>query len=361
MTKVLGIYSNPDAADDGGGQHSPRGVPLAGIHSQRQTVSHGATHEQKATLAAQPTRTIDGIGRAAGPPAAGSIHSTVKELAGWKSIAVFLDDTPKGEKIGECAVELAHRCGAHLIGLHGMSCNPAEHPSDSFACGKAAIHSVMARLQAAERQKALAVGRLFTALSLKQGVSAEFRMIRIDRADDDTVLNSLHCDLVLIGHPDPPGLPKGWSPERLLMASGVPVLIIPDRWKSETIGNNILVGWNASREARRAMADAMPFLSTAQSVTVLVVDPAERADRHGEEPGADIALCLARHGVHVDVEQATSNGSPIGEIIRSRAVDRGMDLIVVGAYSHARWAEIIFGGVTRTLLTQMPVPVLASR
>jgi len=300
--------------------------------------------------------------RAAGPPTAGSIHLPVKEmLSGWKTIAVFLDDTPKGEKIGERAAALAYRCGAHLIGIHGMSCNPAEHPSDSFARGKVAIDRVFARLQAAEEQKALAVDRLFTALSLKQGVSAEFRMIRGHRADDDTVLNSLHCDLLVIGHPDPPGLPKSWSSERLLMASGVPVLIIPDGWKSEMIGTNILVGWNASRQARRAMADAMPFLSAARSVTVLVVDPAKRADQHGEEPGADIALYLARHGVHVEVEQATSDGSPIGEVILSRAVDRGMDLIVIGAYSHARWAEIIFGGVTRTLLTQMPVPVLVSR
>jgi nucleotide-binding universal stress UspA family protein len=299
---------------------------------------------------------------AAGPPTAGSIHLTVKEmLSSWKSIVVFLDDTPKGEKIGKGAAALAYRCGAHLIGIHGMSCNPAEHPSDSFARGKEAIDRVFARLRLAEEQKALAVGRLFAALSQKQGVSAEFRMMRSPRADDDAVLNSLHCDLVVIGHPDPPGLPKGWSPERLLLASGVPVLIIPDGWESETIGNNILVGWNASREARRAMADAMPFLSTAQSVTVLVVDPAKRADKHGAEPGADIALYLARHGVQVDVEQTTSDGSPIGEVILSRAVDRGMDLIVIGAYSHARWAEIIFGGVTRTLLTQMPVPVLVSR
>jgi nucleotide-binding universal stress UspA family protein len=282
-------------------------------------------------------------------------------LTNWKTVAVFLDDSPQGAKIGECAVEFAHRCGAHLIGIHGMSSNPAEHPSDSFACGKVAIDSVIARFRAAEEQKAVAVGRLFTALSLKQGVNAEFRMIQSDRADDDTVLNSLHCDLVVIGHPDPPGLPKGWSPERLLMASGVPVLIIPDGWKSETIGNKILVGWNASREARGAIADAMPFLSAAQSVTVLVVDAAERAHKHGEEPGADIALYLARHDAHVDVEQATSEGSPIAEVILSRAVDRGMDLIVIGAYSHARWAEIIFGGVTRTLLTQTPVPVLVSR
>jgi nucleotide-binding universal stress UspA family protein len=296
------------------------------------------------------------------PAGSGSIYLTVKDmLSRWKTIAVFLDDTPKGEKIGKCAATLAYRCGAHLVGIHGMSSNPAERPSDSFACGKEAIHEVFARLRSAEEQEALAVDRVFTALSLTQGVSAEFRMIRSDRGDDDTVLNSLHCDLVVISHPDPPGLPKGWSPERLLMASGVPMLIIPDGWKSETIGNKILVGWNASREARRAMADAMPFLSTAQLVTVLVVDPTKRADEHGEEPGADIALYLARHGAQIDVEQVASNGSPISEVILSRAVDRGVDLIVIGAYSHARWAEIIFGGVTRTLLTQMPVPVLVSR
>ena len=70
------------------------------------------------------------------------IHLTVKEmLSSWKSIAVILDDTPKGENIGKTAAALAYLCGKHLIGIHGMSCNPAEHPSDSFACGKKAIHS----------------------------------------------------------------------------------------------------------------------------------------------------------------------------------------------------------------------------
>ena len=81
----------------------------------------------------------------------------------------------------------------------------------------------------------------------------------------------------------------------------------------------------------------------------------------GEEPGADVALYLAPHGAQVDVERATSRGRPIAEVILSRAVERGVDLIVIGAYSHPRWTEIIFGGVTRTLLTRMPVPILVSR
>ena len=290
-----------------------------------------------------------------------SLPTAAATLPSWHNIAVFLDDSPEGEQIGMRAVELARRCGAHLIGIHGVANGPAGHASDDFVRGRGAIDSVIARHRAAEEKTVSAVGRRFTARALKQGVRSEFRVIRGDRADDDTVLHSLHCDLVVIGHPDPHGLPEGWSPERLLMASGVPILIIPDRWKSERLGTNILACWNASREARRAMADAMPFLGAAQSVTVLVVDPAARAHKHGEEPGADIALYLARHGAHVEVECATSRGAPVAEVILSRAVERGSDLIVIGAYSHARWAELIFGGVTRTLLKQMPIPILVSR
>jgi len=96
-------------------------------------------------------------------------------------------------------------------------------------------------------------------------------------------------------------------------------------------------------------------------VTLLVVDSEERAGRHGEEPGADIALYLARHGARVEVEQVLSQGSRVADIILSFARDHGMDLIVIGAYSHARSVEMLFGGVTRTLLKLAPVPLLMSR
>ena len=96
-------------------------------------------------------------------------------------------------------------------------------------------------------------------------------------------------------------------------------------------------------------------------MTLLVVDSEGRAGRHGEEPGADIALYLARHGARVEVEQVLSQGAPVADIILSYAAEHGVDLIVIGAYSHARSVEMMFGGVTRTVLKRAPVPVLMSR
>ena len=140
----------------------------------------------------------------------------------------------------------------------------------------------------------------------------------------------------------------------------MPLLIVHNAWHRGTIGERILIGWNASREARRTISDAMTFLVAAISVTVLVIDPAGRR-QHGEEPGADIAPHLARHGARVDVDRVASNGAPIAEVILGYAEQSGSDLLVVGAYSHVRLREILLGGATRTLLAQMPVPVLISR
>jgi nucleotide-binding universal stress UspA family protein len=278
-----------------------------------------------------------------------------------KNIGVFVDATPEGEKRADYAATLAHQCRAHLAGIHVVSAGRPEHRSDYYVIGEKAIRASLAWEKAADEAVTINVRRRFEAISAKRDLSAEFRVIRRGGPDEDLVLGSLHSDLVVIGQRQLQELPGYLSPEKLLLASGVPILVVPSGWKSELIGQKILVGWNASREARRAVADALPFLVAAPSVTLLVVDSNERADRHGEEPGADIALYLARHGAHVEVEQVSSRGSPVADIILSYAVDHGVDLIVIGAYSHARSVEMVFGGVTRTLLKQSPIPVLMSR
>jgi nucleotide-binding universal stress UspA family protein len=277
-----------------------------------------------------------------------------------KNIEVFVDATPEGEKRVDFAAALAHQCGAHLAGIHVVSAARPEYRSDYYVVGKA-IRASRAWEKAADEAATTNIRRRFEAISGKHDLSAEFREIRRGGPDEDLILGSLHSDLVVIGQRELHELPGYLSPERLLLASGAPILVVPSGWKSEPIGQKILVGWNASREARRAVADALPFLVEAASVTLLVVDSNKRADRHGEEPGADIALYLARHGAHVDVEQVSSRGSPVADIILSYAADHGIDLIVIGAYSHARSVEMVFGGVTRTLLKETPIPVLMSR
>jgi nucleotide-binding universal stress UspA family protein len=278
-----------------------------------------------------------------------------------KNIGVFVDATPEGEKRIDYAATLAHQCGAHLAGIHVVSAVRPEHRADYYVIGEKAIRASLAWQKASDEAATTDVRRQFEAISAKRDLSAEFRVIRRGGSDEDLILSSLHSDLVVIGQRELQEMPGYLAPERLLLASGAPILVVPSGWKSEPIGKNILVGWNASREARRAVADALPFLVEAASVTLLVVDSDKRARRHGEEPGADIALYLARHGAQVEVAQVSSRGSPVADIILSYAADHGADLIVIGAYSHARSIEMVFGGVTRTLLKQALVPVLMSR
>ncbi|MGA9088745.1 MAG: universal stress protein [Bradyrhizobium sp.] len=274
----------------------------------------------------------------------------------FKSIAVFVDATPGGEARTAYAAGMASRHGAHLIGIFAVPSSCDGSPAESFVQGRQAVRQVIANHRSREAAAIDAAKRSFSAICARNDVSFEFRFLHEDDFNDGTALNSLHADLVIVGGPRPGGLPRDWSAEALLLATGVPFLLLPEPWKG-TAAEHVVVAWNASREARRAIADALPFLVGAQSVTVLVVDP-EKNPRHGEEPGADIAQYLIRHGARVVVEQVQSKGEPIAKTIMAHAERHHSDLIVVGAYSHARTTEMIFGGVTRSLLRDASVPLL---
>jgi nucleotide-binding universal stress UspA family protein len=119
----------------------------------------------------------------------------------------------------------------------------------------------------------------------------------------------------------------------------------------------VLVAWDGSQEASRALDGALPFLRQAAEVKVVVFNAEDQVNMHGEQPGADIALYLARHGVKVDVLQETTE-QDIGNALLSLAADTVADMLVMGCYAHSRFRELMLGGASSTVLTSMTLPVL---
>jgi nucleotide-binding universal stress UspA family protein len=174
-------------------------------------------------------------------------------------------------------------------------------------------------------------------------------------------VHAYYADLVVIARPEPAGQtagPPGLA-ESLVLTSGRPIIVFPPSGTVSRV-RRILVGWNATRESIRAVADALPLLARAEAVVVLVVDH-ERQSGHGQEPGAYIARHLARHGAQVGVRRLSSGGKDVGGLLLSQAAASRADLLVMGAYGHSHLSEWMFGGVTRTVLYEAGLPVLMSR
>jgi nucleotide-binding universal stress UspA family protein len=188
---------------------------------------------------------------------------------------------------------------------------------------------------------------------------------RTDRALDKTLarvvsMHARYTDLLVLGQVDPDEPPYVGRdlPEQVVLASGRPVLVVPHDWAARLLGERVLIAWDASREAARAVSDALPLLQRAEAVLVVSVNPKSTPLGHGELPGADIALHLARHNVEVDVQSVETDRMEVGEALLSFAADRGCDLLVMGAYAHSRVRELVLGGATRTILKSMTLPVL---
>ncbi|MFS8116212.1 universal stress protein [Rhizobium jaguaris] len=180
-------------------------------------------------------------------------------------------------------------------------------------------------------------------------------------ADEDIARRALYADLTLVGRQatQDQDLCKRIL-DGALFQSPTPVLFNPlDRIASLT-PRSVLIAWDSQMEAARAVQLALPILQTASEVHVTMIDPVATESGSGEEPGADIATYLARHGVPVAVDVLSSGGRTVDETVKQHAVDVAADLIVMGAYSHSRLREIIFGGVTQAMLETAKLPIFWS-
>ena len=273
----------------------------------------------------------------------------------YKTILVHIDSGSHCATRVEVAVRLARQHDAHLVALHAIA--PFEPPGYVMAEMGPAI------LDAQKHAAAVELARSETEFT-KQTTAAGFTNIEWRTAIDDPVeamtLHARYADLVVIGQADAADGSNIAAdfPERLVLAAGRPVLILPSAGRFTSIGKRILVAWNPSREATRAVTDAIPLLRLADSVHVMAVNP--KSGEHGNVPGADIGLYLARHGVRVEVKTDHGAEIDVGNELLSRAADLDADLIVMGGYGHSRLKEWVLGGATRTILESMTAPVLMS-
>ncbi len=253
-------------------------------------------------------------------------------------------------------VALAHE--AHLIGLSTVEpLNLAGY----FSPGLQAIVEVEERHREIAEAAARKTEVEFRSVCSRLGISSEWRLGQGDTAEI-AVQHARYADLTITGQINPESPPPGGGaalPERLALASGRPVLVVPYVGRYETIGSHVLVAWNRTRESVRAVHDALPILQKARRVTVLSIDP-EPGNPRSSLPGSDIAAHLVRHGIAVETSYTVAKDIAVGSAILSRAADFAVDLIVMGCYGHSRFHELVLGGASREILRHMTVPVLMS-
>jgi nucleotide-binding universal stress UspA family protein len=276
-------------------------------------------------------------------------------MMSYKTILVHCDVGQSVSHRLAVAVDLAQRFGARLVGLHVR--RPFETPV--FADGSFPMDDfVKAHEDGVKADEAAASAAFAKAIKGKE-LATEWRLAD-GYVDGELPVQARYADLVVVGQaePEPTATPSD-LPETVALATGRPVLVVP-HIGAKPPGKTVLLCWNASREAARAAADALPFLKAAQKVVVLAVNPRTSAAGHGAEPGADAAAWLTRHGVKVTVQRDVAPDADVGAVILSRAADLGADLIVMGIYGHSRMREMVLGGASRTLLGSMTVPVFMS-
>jgi nucleotide-binding universal stress UspA family protein len=231
--------------------------------------------------------------------------------------------------------------------------------------GRSVVHTTAARLveeQAeASTRAAQAAAERFDAAARRAGVSAASHVFTATLPGAPDVFGPLarRFDISVVGQPEPNKIaPEDLIIEAALFGSGRPVIVVPYIHKHPLKLERVLVCWDGSREAARALGDAMPLLRRAGAIDVVVVTT-ERV-KSDEIAGADVAQMLAHHGLKVELQRIGAPGSDVAVLILNQAADTAVDLIVMGAYGHSRLREFVLGGTTRAMLTSMTAPVLMS-
>ena len=278
----------------------------------------------------------------------------------YKTISVSLNAVSRVESILNFIGDFAQDQDAYLVGLYVI---PAVriYPDISGAVAPQVFEEYREFFQERSRQ----VRSIFEDITHRMGLRSEWRSVNSSSPliSDSTIDHGRESDLIIVSEvgspPDETGIEADFM-ERIVMASGRPVLLVPKSGVVGPLQGNALVGWNGSREAARAAFDAIPLLRRMDKVTIIWVDPQKVFEAPGAVPGAELAVVLARHGINAVAEGFPTAGLSEGEALSMRARDLGANLLVMGAYGHTRLREYVFGGTTRFMLNEILTPTLMS-
>jgi nucleotide-binding universal stress UspA family protein len=272
------------------------------------------------------------------------------------TILVHIDDATRCEARVDAAIRLALGFQAHLVGVNitpGFDLSPsiaALLPQETVDARLGETGQAQHDAEQAFRQAAAAAG--LAAIDWRAPAGSAL----------DAAVDHARCaDLVVLGQREGPGFMFADElTQAVLLSSGRPALIVPFIGAQPTLGENVLVAWDGGREISRAIGDAMPLLERAKRVRIVSVGPDRTADADAPLAEARLAAWLRPHGIEAAFERDDAADAGIGEWLLSRAADFGSDLIVMGGYAHSRVRALVLGGVTRTMLQSMTVPVLMS-
>jgi nucleotide-binding universal stress UspA family protein len=285
------------------------------------------------------------------------------------NILVCFDSSPAGEERLAAAARLARTAGASVLGVYPLYDDAVDAmlfpantvPAAGASTGAAAV-GIMEPVVTAPRGMAQAeiAAQHFQEMLRLNMISGDWHMLDGGKSAELIELAKT-TDLVIAGQFERQGRGRtATRPEDIALGCGRPVLIIPYAGSFPTIGTRVLVAWDATREAARALHDAIPLMETAAAVTVMTVVTSES----GREPALDSLDRVVRHlgqkGIPAEAEATLRGDLGVSDVLLSRASDIGADLIVSGAYHHSPYREALFGGVTYDLLDHMTVPVLMS-
>jgi len=273
-----------------------------------------------------------------------------------KDILVNLNVTKEGGPVGNYAVSVAAALDAHLTGI-AFVYDPIVPVSGTGYIPAEVIESQQADNEAAAK----AAIKKFSEVANRTGISAEPLTISasLAGAGDQFARMARRFDLAIVGQAQPEASTlEEIIGETTLFDSGRPMIMVPYIQKAPLKLDNVMVCWDGSRPAARAISDAMPLLVKSGRVEVVIVT--NERGKQDEIEGADMGQHLARHGVKVDVHRISAGDIDVADALLSHAADSGADFMVMGGYGHSRLREFVLGGVTHSIFRSMTVPALMS-